>query len=375
MQKKLLVLAVSVACGLSAGAWADNGNVRISGAMNFSLDSLDGANKAGTDLTREWNVSSNSSNVVFSGDEDLGSGLKAIWQIQTFFSAGGTGNSDGGLTASPTSDGVGAGNTYLGLAGNFGAVLMGKHDTPMKLIGRKVDFFNNQIGDSRNIIGGIPGVAYGGSTLSLAEWDLRPQNVVAYASPDFNGFKVLAAYVTNVGSGAATDKSVTAPSINATYENGPLFVGAAYERHNWSNLGLSTNPEDSKAWRLAGGYNFGDFKVAALWQQSTDNYGVGGLDGRAWGLGGAYKMGGNTLKAQYYRAKSYDLTTNTGGSLWALGLDHALSKRTTVYVAYARANNDANAWYSAFGGGHGDNPGTVAGKDPSGFSLGIMHNF
>jgi hypothetical protein len=52
-----------------------------------------------------------------------------------------------------------------------------------------------------------------------------------------------------------------------------------------------------------------------------------------------------------------------------------MSKRTTVYAAYARTNNDTNSTYSAFGAGHGDNPGTVVGKDPSGLSFGMIHNF
>ncbi len=98
-------------------------------------------------------------------------------------------------------------------------------------------------------------------------------------------------------------------------------------------------------------------------------------------------MGATTLKAQYYKAS--DLTdcglvdcSATGGNMIAVGADYSLSKRTTAYVAYAKTNNDSsnvvgvtNASFSAFGGGHGDNPGTVAGKDPSGFSVGMKHSF
>jgi predicted porin len=92
-------------------------------------------------------------------------------------------------------------------------------------------------------------------------------------------------------------------------------------------------------------------------------------------------MGATTLKAQYYKANDLsncdagDDCSNTAANMVAIGADYALSKRTTAYVAYARTNNDDDVAYSAFGGGHGDNPGTVTGKDPSGLSIGMKHAF
>lgn len=66
---------------------------------------------------------------------------------------------------------------------------------------------------------------------------------------------------------------------------------------------------------------------------------------------------------------------NTGADMWAIGADYAMSKRTKVQFAYAATDNDSNAAYSAFGGGHGDNPGTVSGGSPRGFSVGVVHSF
>lgn len=403
MNKKLIALAVAGAFAAPV-AMAESGNVVIGGKMHFSLDSLKGANFGGgaTDNTTNWNVSSNSSNIYFKGSEDLGNGLSAIWQVQSFVSAGGTGNGDGTFES---------GNTYVGLAGkSWGMVILGKHDSPVKLLSRKVDLFGDQIGDSRNLVNNAGG---GGVNADLAlllaglapgytaGFDLRPNNVVAYGTPDFNGFKALVAYVTNVGAGATRDtglnidpNAVTAWSGNVTYENGPIFVGLGYEKHDLSKVtnDPTTAISDEKIWRLAAGYNFGDFKLVGLYQQESglnrdvvvgptlDN----NVKRKTWGLGGAYKLGANTLKLQYYRAGDLTNTNllnagDTGASLWALGVDHALSKRTTIYAAYAQTSNDGNnpngASYSAFGGGHGDNPGTVAGKDPRGFSLGVIHSF
>lgn len=133
MQKKLIALALASAFAAPA-AFAATANVDVGGTMNFSVDYLDSDNAInGGNL----NVSSNSSNIFFKGSEDLGGGLKAIWQIQTYFSAGKTGNNDTAFGAA--ADGVSSGNTYVGLSGNFGTVLLGKHEAPAKLIGRSVD--------------------------------------------------------------------------------------------------------------------------------------------------------------------------------------------------------------------------------------------
>lgn len=364
MNKKLLALAVAAAFVAPVAAIADSGNVKIGGTLHMSVDSLDGKNATGTDLTRQTNISSNSSNIVFSGDEDLGNGVKAVWMLTTFVGMGSTGSADNSWTN---------GNSYVGLNGGFGTALLGKHDTPLKIAGRKYDLFGDQIGDSRNLISQADGGA---------GWDLRPDNVIAYITPTVSGVHGAIAYVTNYGNGnnltsttgATTDKSIDAWSGLVMYDQGPLSVTAAYERHNLSNFyGSSVN--DENAWRLGASYSAGDFKVVALYQRAND---LGGTSNsrNTWGLGGAYKFAGNnTVKLQYYKADDLSNTSETGANMWALGVDHAMSKRTTAYVAYARTNNDTSATYSAFGGGHGDNPSTVTGKDPSGLSLGIKHSF
>lgn len=351
MKKSLIALAVAGA--FVAPAFADTANVNVGGQMHLSLDYLDADTAA---ASGNWNVSSNVSNIYFKGTEDLGGGMKAVWQVQTYFDAGATGNADGSFGG--TANGVGSGNTYVGLNGGFGTVLLGKHEAPLKIVSRKVDLFNNQIGDSRNLTAG-------------AANDIRPNNVLAYATPNMNGFEATIAYVTNTAAGAATDASDTAVSMNAFYTNGPLLLGAGYQNRDFGAAALS----DETVWRLAAGYSFGDFKVVAFWQDESDVAGAANADRNVWGLGGAYKMGPMTLKAQYYNRDDLGAAKNTGSDLWAVGLDYAMSKRTTAYVAYASTDNESAATATAFGGGHGDNPATKLGGNPNGFSVGMIHNF
>lgn len=346
MNKKLLAFAVAAAFAAPMVASADSGNVQIGGVVKMSVDSLDNGN------SRNWNVSTNSTNIWFKGAEDLGNGLKAVWQMTTYVGMGATG---------PASNAWTNGNSFGGLAGGFGTVILGKHDTPFKILGRKVDLFGDQIGDSRNLI------SAGGAT-----WDLRPDNVIAYISPTWSGFHAAVAHVTNVAAGAKTDQSIDAWSALGIYENGPITAGLAYERHNLSEATANTN--DESAWRLAGGYDFGAGKVNALWQRVND---IGGTnnDRDTWGLGGAVKVGSGAVKLQYTKADSISNNSNTGANMWSLGYDHNLSKRTVAYAAIAKTKNDSAATFSAYGGGHGDDPGIAMGQSGTGFSLGMTHSF
>lgn len=363
MKKSLIALAVVGA--FAAPAFAATSNVDIGGTVNMSVDYLDADT---TNAGGNWNVSNNASNIYFKGTEDLGGGLKALWQVQTYFTAGGTGGT-GDSSGGANIDGVGTGNTYVGLSGGFGTVVLGKHEAPMKLIGRSVDLFGDQIGDNRNFTN-KPGVS------TSKGFDLRPNNVIAYMTPTFNGLTGALAYATNplddVAAADIGDNAVDVWSASAKYENGPLMVGLGYEAHNLSE-GDATK-KDEKAWRLAAGYVFGDAKVVAFYQNASDLAGTSGADSTTWGLGAAYKMGAITLKAQYYTADDVDNTTDTGGKMYALGVDYDLSKRTKVQFAYANTENDgAGATYSAFAGGHGDQP--TAGNNPNGFSVGVKHTF
>lgn len=348
MQKKLIALALASA--FAAPAFAATANVDVGGYINMSFDYLD---QDVVGLDPKLNVSSNASNIYFKGSEDLGGGMKAFWQIQTYFSAGGTGNTDAAFGAA---DGVSSGNTFVGVESGFGKAMIGKMESPYKMVGRKFDFFGNQLGDSRNLIN--------------QGMDIRPNNTVAYATPNFSGFTGSVAYVTNLGAGANTAAAdPSAWSLSAGYDNGPLAIGLGYQ--NLEGLGLAS---DQTAWRLGASYKFGDFKVAALYQQDNNVGGVGANDMDVWGLGASYAMGAFTLKGQYY-SRDQDIAANRDSDMWALGVDYSLSKRTSLYAVYASVDNDTGIAATPFGGGHGDAPATAAGGNPDGFGVGVIHTF
>jgi predicted porin len=359
MKKSLIALAVAGA--FATPAFAATSNVDIYGVMNLSISSVD-SDVAGED--RSTSLSSNASRIGFKGSEDLGGGLSAIWQIES------------GINAEEGAGTWASRNTFVGLSGGWGTALVGKHDTPVKLLGRKVDNFGDTLADSRNLLGS-------NATTATSSYDLRPNNVIAYVSPNFSGFTVIGAYVTDhgVAGGGATNCAAgldcneqDAFSVSGDYTNGPLMVGLGYERHN-TVVPVSTEV-DRSIWRLVGGYTFGNFKLGAQYERASADAALASDDRNAWGVFGNYAMGNTTLKANYLSVGDYDGVNDSGAKQYTLGADYSLSKRTTVYALYAKIKNDNNARFD-LGRAQGvtDFTTTTNGDDPSVFGVGMKHTF
>lgn len=374
MNKKLITVAVAAALAAPT-AFAD---VTIYGRMNVSVDYTDTDSDvpAGTTNVDKGNLglSSNSSRIGFKGDENLGNGLKAVWQVESGFTMGGT-SAAGTSTLSNR-------NTYVGLAGDFGTALMGIHDTPFKMTGRLFDPFDDTIADNAQLLGN--------GNAGIGGFEQRPSNVIAYITPNFNGFNAVAAYVTglanttytdgdgNVGVGGADNNKATAFSINGTYANGPIVVAAAYETHNVKDA--FGTADDPSAFRLGGSFNFGPGTVGAMWQQINDYTGAD-VSRDDWTLFGTYTFGLETVKLAYTQAGQVDVAgtevPDSDASLLALALNHKFSKRTTGYVQYTALSNENAAQYAlgGAGSGYGDPVTPGVGKDPSAFSVGLIHDF
>ena len=250
----------------------------------------------------------------------------------------------------------------------------------MKQLGRAVDLFGNEIGDSRNIINKPVGPSDG--------FDERPGHTVFYVSPDLGSVTVKAAYtMENSAVNAPTASTLTSPtptgkgsatSVSAVYDQGPLLAGLAYEYHSASIYGTS-NAES--AMRAAASFNFDPVRVTALYQHDSNIDGVSSASLNVWGLGVAYTfIPDYAVKAQYYGAANVGGTNNTGAHMVAVGLTHTFSKNASTYLDYAKTYNQTSADYGMAGGGHGNvvfaegNP-TGTGADAYGVSLGMIYTF
>jgi len=346
MNMKKSLIALAVAGAVSAPAFAATSNVDVYGVLNVAIQDTDAA---GVDMS----VLDNTSRIGFKGSEDLGGGLKAIWQIESALGGNGAqmgansctrgdGPDKKAFTADDTvscnTAGLATRNTFVGLAGGFGTVLAGRHDTPYKLGTVSLDIFGDTIADYN--LGRL------GQQLVNNIHDHRNGQALAYISPTWSGFHFAVAGVltnneqTNV---LSNGNNIDATSWTAVYANGPLFASLSWQDAKVLN---------SKGTKVGLGYTMGDAKVGFVYE--SINNAAAGTDTKAWLVNGVYNMGPIALKAQYGRNNN---GAAANGDAWALGADYNLSKRTAAYLVYGSGDTGA------------------VGGDTSGWNLGVKHSF
>ncbi|WP_172601798.1 porin [Sulfuricystis thermophila] len=361
MQKKIIALAVA---GLVSGAAFAQSNVTIYGVADLTFDNVKagGATDSGYNMPNRNRVSSNSSYIGFKGAEDLGNGLKAVFQ----FESGVNPDATGGTWANRDS--------YVGLGGGFGTVAMGNLTGPTRALGAAMDPFAGATGITANT--GLIGKLGGGAGASL--FDTRWQNAIAYISPSFSGFSVVAAYVANENktrdglSGTAGQLNTRGYDIGAKYENGPIMVAASY---NQAKVGDIADTKGS-ATRVGAKYNFGMGTVGLLWDRVKWEDNTGNAKRNAWFLPVTFNVGGNgKIIAQYGHAGDVTDTSDTGAKMFAIGYEHSLSKRTMIKAVWSQISNEAAASYDFGVNAVGFSQTNGAGADPKGFQIGIRHTF
>jgi len=379
MRPMLVATAVAVAL---AAPLAASASVTIDGTLHMSVDFTDNGSHGPLSPSNHSSVSSNNSVIALSGDEDLGNGMQALWRIENLVSL----DEGGGNWASV--------NSYLGLAGAFGTVVLGQHDTPYFMFQNRFDALDSTLADLGTTMGNVSvsGNSYcttsGGCTPATAKtlpgYELTTPNTIAYVSPDLNGVQVIAGYVTDsVVRGVEDNNGYDALSASLTYTNGGLMLGAAYERHNYAgpiylNNGSGTynvavDPKTDRALSLGVTYRMNATDMGLLYETIQGN---GFMDRDGWTAFLTEGFGNNTAKLVYSTVSSANTSAAMdGASMWGLGLFHDLSRRTSLYGMYAALNNDANSIRGLGGIDHGDVLSNAGGQDQTGFSLGMTHDF
>lgn len=404
MQKKLIALAIA---SLSGAAFADASNVTIYGVADGSFDviNVSGGNGAGSvDTPRFSRVSSNGSYIGLKGKENLGNGLSALFQFES------DANFDKGGSLNTNRD------SYVGLTGNFGTVVLGTLTAPSRALAARIDVNSGEgITSNTALMGKLGGGLSSGNVLKTALtgsgnvsniningrsndttslFDSRHNNAIAYVTPSFSGFQATASYVANENKSEAANSAginTSAYDLGANYDNGPVFVGVTYGEvrvKNQINNGFTAllGGADAKVkeTRIGGMYDFGMATVRAIYGRTKleNNSGVDAKQ-NVWGIGGTYNVTANgKITAQYYSAR--DINTNTGdlnetgAKFYTLGYEHSLSKRTMLKAGYAYLKND-NAVATTGNGGYdfGYNSAGFTGDNikVSGFQFGVRHAF
>mgnify|MGYP001328487780 CR=1 FL=1 len=342
--------ASALALAISSQAMAE---VTIYGRAHVSVDYLDDGAKYS-----KTNLSSNSSRLGFKGSHDISPDLKAFFQIEQQINFA-TGSEDGDSGNFSTRD------TFVGLSGNFGAVQMGRFDSPFKVARGPANLFGDQVGDMRNL-----------TRVGDARFDERYDNTLQYTTPDLNGFRIKLAYSTYEGQNAVEDKdSSDAGSVALSYVRGPFEGALAYEK-----VGKDSSKGKRDGLRLAAAYKLTDnFKMVGFYQNVDYKGGSNAalrkqLSSDTYGLGGEYKLSSNTaLKAMWMTRDADD--SDYGADMWVVGVEHKLDKAVRVYANYAVTDNNKAAKLTPWRQARSAKPGaTVAGKEASGLSVGVRYD-
>lgn len=330
MKKSLLVLAIF---GAFAGVASAQTSVTAYGIVDMGITREMGG--AAGNVTKLANGVQSGSRLGFKGTEDLGSGLKAMFQLETGIAADTGGFSQGGLAFGRQS--------WVGLNGGFGTVSLGRQYNPLFTALDEVDPFGTGLaGSSTNLF--ITGAT-------------RVNNSLKYVAPEMGGITAEAIYGFGEVAGNASASRTIGGSVG--YSNGPIIGKLVYER--------VANPTDTSTTKFTQGtfsYNF-NVAVLALGYGKTKDDATVNADSAMVGV--TVPFGASAVMASYIRRNDKS-SLNQDAKQYALGYTYALSKRTNLYSSYARITNENNAGFTV-----GD--ATSAGSGDKALNVGIRHKF
>jgi len=374
MKKSLVALAALAVVGVASA----QSSVTLSGIAKGGLASTKYSNGA-TGNGSNTSLADGSSRFIISGREDLGGGLAGIFQIDTRFRVDDNG---GAPSASP----IATGNTFVGLAGGFGSLRIGKLDTHYctgsdEHGSRATALAASSCGILGYVQTNSQSIANASRATNIIRYDL-PSTMMAGLT---GGVSYSTGFNGNDGAiGTAGDGK--AWSANLGYATGPLKLALSYWKAQAEDRTITVARNDQKAWTLAGGWNFGVGTIGLTYDQSAYDKAAAGSGTfvenkrRAWSVPLTIGVGAGTLLATYTKASNVKAGGTTiadsGATLLSVGYDYAFSKRTSVGVSYAIMNNKANASYQLYTAGSLQSlTAPVGGQDQKQLYVGFRHAF
>ncbi|GAB4472849.1 MAG: porin [Burkholderiaceae bacterium] len=344
MKKSLIALAV---LGAFAGAASAQSSVTLYGIVDVNLQRTDP--KAGTTTDPDATTGINSGHLAgprwgLRGSEDLGGGMRAIFQLEGGYS-GDTGQlGQGGRLFGR--------QAYGGLAGNFGTLVAGRLATFSSGTG-SFDKFGAL--DPFRTGYGIAGI---GSTFSSAA-AYRFDNTIAYLTPNLSGFSAGVGHTFRVNGAEQAGGSSNNNNGQIMYANfsaGPLYAVVTYDR---LKLGEVVGDPTQKHLQLGVSYDLKVVKLSAAYAKEDEQYvlqatpaQVAGTSAKAWAVGAVAPVGPHRFMGSYQKrtVDPFGATPAGDRKVFGLGYEYSLSRRTTFYASYADMKDDGSLKTANFGG-------------------------
>jgi len=328
MKKSLMAVAL---VGAFAGVAHAQTAVQIYGNIDAGVQKRTGSGATNQTLS----IGKRASNTLgFKGTEDLGNGLKALFQLEIRYEPD-TGTVENGSRP------LFQGQSRVGLQGDFGMVRIGRGLTPyQETVGAFEPFHSlpHQAGFYTDLaVAGYNSAPLDPATNSNNRW----ANAFWYNTPVVSGFQLNTAIATKENNGGpaygtlypvGAQASANPFSVSATYNNGPAAVMLGYER----------NAVESKVWSIGAAFNVTpELKLTGLYSHQDQENVLPGLalpttsgpTTKAWVLGANYTMGPGKFLAGYGQK---DPEGSFKTKQLSLGYEYSLSKRTYLYVDASR---------------------------------------
>ena len=409
MQKKIIALAVA---GLSTAAIAQT-NVTIYGVADVSAQGYNMSSGKALDLPDQnraaqggsFNLTNNSSLIGFKGTEDLGNGLKGLFQFESNINVtANTASNNSAATYSGTSNSFSSlRDTYVGASSKYGTVLGGYLSTPYRSALNSFDVMPGATGVGRieNIMGSTRmnsknwnnsnAVGTGGYQAASS---VRA-TALAYALPTLYGFNGSIAYTGNGNGATATGHNMggigainttvqtVAPqqalSLNLGWEGYGVGIKGAFQQAkvNYDN----TTIQGYTSYLVGAQYTgIAGLKLAAVYNRNTlglnavQNQGAAKGSNNQFYLGASYRFGNNEPRLSWATTSNTNsVNSQDGGRQITANWGYYLSKRTQVYGLVSAINNNANGIWNMAGSGSAIAP--TGGQNILTYGAGMRTNF
>jgi predicted porin len=379
MKKSLIAVAVA---GLFAAPVA-MAEVTLSGAINLGIELGKSSSSGGTPSLTQVILNSNYSHVDLESVDDIGGGNKIIFHYQ--------------LNVTPQNAAFNNindnnRNSFLGVAGGWGAFKMGTNENVYERFMYTADPLDGALGPGGNLnILGTPGAgrlfeAGQGNCAATGCPDFyrRTDHTIWYESPKFGGFDfevdyTLSAFKNNAG----TDPKVLSVGGKFAPEGAPFYVDLAYEKHDdmfgLTAFGLAPGIESKDTGMQVGaGMMFGDLGLHLRYERLKYEQGAVELKRNAYWLGVKFALPSGYIGAELGIAQDADISgvpgassNDTGAKMFGIGYFHNLSKQSQLQFIYGRTDNEDSASYAQAGTPNGG----VPGSDHQVFHVGLKHTF
>ncbi len=328
--------------------YAQAAAVTIYGKVEPSLDVI----RAGDSEIVTMN--SNTSRLGFKGTEDLGGGLKAVFQIESKLDVANQGEG---------TDGFADRDSWAGLQGAFGTLVFGTNNSAYKESSSKYDPFDDSIGDYKTIMG----MGYNNAgKIKQGDANQRYKQTAHYESPRMNGVTFSANYALEEAKTDTTDKRAWSAALR--YDSGPFNLFGAYDRQTKNN----GDTDDLKSWKVGVAYAFSSgTTVRGIVEKMKKEDATQPLNTQHVFIGVEQRLTAQ-LMVMTNHMRAEDERGEAGARAWNIGANYAFSRRTSVLVVYTYLKNEVNANYK----NDADDDNYVAKGDVvKGYSLRLQHKF